>query len=259
MVCIINLFENVICVIIKAILKNFIEICSVVTTIIIAVVNYKFIKKQEEKDRKQEKINRIVNFQSVLILSDKIEFVLHMDSLHNYSVSLPYKNVLFKEDEKIQNGNTYALDMVIYLKNMSNIFPNKVCVNEIKFWNTSEDSKEKFEQIYMNFINCDSMYKEVSINNNKETCFAILCCCSKDDLEKLRTCEGKKRIFNFEFEMLIKNSCKIINKCKVRGKFKLVDKQNISSGSLGGTKEKLIFEIVESYLNLKEIKEEDYE
>lgn len=258
MVCIINLFGNIICVIIKVVLKNFIEICSLVTTIIIAVVNYKFIKKQEEKDRRQEKINRIVNFQSVLILSDKIEFVLHMDSLHNYSVLLPYKNVLFKE-EKTENGNTYALDMIIYLKNMSNIFPSEVCVNEIKFWNTSEDAKENFEQIYMNFINNDLSYKEVTINNNRETCFSTLCCCSKEDLEKLKVCEGENRLFNFEFDIAIKNSCRIINKCKVRGKFKLKDKQDLSSGNLGGTKEKLIFEIVESYLNLKEIKEENYE
>lgn len=260
--CICYFFETIINIIsecLKFIGDNLVEILALGTTIIIARVNYKFLKKQDEKISRNDLINRKANLQSILIFSDKIEMILHLDSWHNYTESLPHKNVLFKEPD-MKNGQTYAFNIYLYLKNLTNIFPCDISVHKFMIWDNSTDPKEKIEQINLNFINYHPGYKEVTINSNKETCIDVMCCCDKDDLKKFEKYNSKNRVFNFRVEMSIKNSCGIINECIVRGKFRLnSNKKNLSDGNYGGTKEQLIFEVIDSYLNVLKIEEENNE
>lgn len=260
--CICYFFETIINIIskcLKFIGDNFVEILALGTTIIIARVNYKFLKKQDEKISRNELINRKAKLQSILILSDKIEMILHLDSYHNYTVSLPYKNVLFK-DANTKNGQTYAFNIYFYLKNLTNIFPCNILVYKFMIWDNSTNPKEKIEQMHLEFINYHPKYKEVTINSNKETCIDVVCCCDKDDLIKFQKYNDKNRVFNFRVEMSVKNSCGIINECVVRGNFKLnKNKKDLSDGNHGGTKEKLQFEVIDSYLNVLKIEEESNE
>ncbi len=260
--CICYFFETIINIMgecLKFIGDNFVEILALGTTIITARVNYKFLKKQDEKISRNDSINRKANFQSILILSEKIEMILNLDSWHNFTESLPYKNVLFK-DANTKNGQTYAFNIYLYLKNLTNIFPSKISVHELKIWDNSTNPKEKIKQINLDFINYHPGYKEVTINGNKETCIDVMCCCEKEELLKFQKYNNKNRLFNFRVEMSVKNSCGILNECVVRGKFKLnSNKQDLSDGNIGGTKEKLMFEVIDSYLNVLKIEEESNE
>lgn len=240
----------------NTIVNNFADYCALATTILIAMVNYKYLKKQDEKNARLECISRKANFQSIVIFGKILKITLYLDSIHNYTESMPYKNVLFNK-KNAENGNTYAFDMIIYLNNLTNIFPSEILVEEILIWDNSIDHKEHIKQMHLRFINYFPKYKMVTINGNKETCIDVLCCLDKDELLLLSNYDKKDTIFNFNIAMSIKNSCNIINNCKVRGTFKMNNnKKDLSSGCSGGAKKELTFEIIESFLNISDIEEE---
>lgn len=247
---------NRISIVLDLIKDDFVEICALATTIIVAIVNYKYLKKQDEKNAKNESIKRKAELQSTVIIR-KIEMVLHLDSLHNFMETENFNNVLIK-DENIKNGEAYAFNLILYLTNLTYIFPNEVFVKSIDIYNTRINPKEINEQFIFNFknINKEVKYKSVTITEEKETCINIMCCVNKEDICDLEKYNKESEMLNFIMELKIKNPCNIVKKCEVKGQFKCTEEVDLSDGSHGGQKEKLLFKVEQAELKELEITEE---
>jgi hypothetical protein len=233
-----------------------VDIFTIVTPILIAFFGYRTSKKQDEKILKDNEINRKANFQSSLILSDKMEILIYMDSLHNYSEYEKDQNVLLSRKDLV-NGMCYAFNLDLYLENLTNIFPSSAIIYEVELYDNSPNSKDlRGNFINYTFLNRNRIFKRTTIDKNKNTCISILCCVSYGEMNILKQYNDLDRILSIVIKLAIKNTCGIITNCMVKGTFKIVNFIDLISGAAGGSKKKWELKVEKAYLEIESIEEE---
>lgn len=234
---------------------------SILIPISIAVGGWKISKKQNEKILEDNKVNRLANYNSNIILDEfknKSYIILYFKTWHNYSEVLPYKNILLSNKEKNINGMTYAITINLAFKNIGKIIPTQCNIKKFMLYDTTDDkNKQKNStQLHIDFINYYSDFKNTTIDKDGLIIINFLCCITDEQYDELKSYNATNKKLNFIMELKIKNQFNIVNECEVSGLFKQTKKENIGTNSLGGQKEKLVLKLDASYLTVKNIYEQ---
>lgn len=227
----------------------------------IAFVGWKISQRQNKKILEDNKVNRLANYNSNIILAEsknKSYIIFHLKTWHNYSELLPYKNVLLSNKEKNINGMTYAITINLAFKSIGKIIPTQCNIKKFMLYDTTDDkSKQKnSKQLCIDFINYYPNFRNITIDKDELIIVNFLCCVTNEQYNELKLYDATNKKLNFVMELKIKNQFNIVNECEVSGLFKQAKKENDGTNSLGGQKEKLVLKLDASYLTVKNIYEQ---
>ena len=236
----------------------FVDICQVLTPIIIAWIGSIYSKKIDKKILEDNRINRIAKMQSILSFEKEVEMFLYNDSWQNYTYQSNYTNVLLNKEDT-NTKMFYGMKFIFHFKNLTDIYPKDILVSDISIWDNKDNVKEQFEdkQLYVEFQNIDNRYKPVTLGEQKITYMEAVCCLNETMINKFVNYKKTNTFFNICAKLKIRNICGIINECAISGKFKIKNRIDLSSGNLGGNKVKIELECKEAFLEVLNVFEED--
>lgn len=209
--------------------------------------NNKKIYATNDKILKDNEINRIANFYSLLDLKKEIEIEFLANQFIVSSEQEKLTNVLYAEkyEEK-------AVRFTLFFTSIGKIIPSEVIIDDMMLVVSEKEMSKK-----NSFINCSNknpLYKPISYigNTSNEVGISFICNLSKESLNNLIKEVEQQEKFNFEILLKIKNKFNIISTLKLRAS--IIKSDSEIKKQSGKIKYNLIS--IKNFMNVKEIKED---
>jgi len=133
----------------------------------------------------------------------------------SYSELEKYENVLIVADaDNIIDGYCYAIEMNLYLKNLTNYYPNKIKVKMARMWDTSDSSENDFNLEFYNYV---LKFVPFTIDENMENACKIYFIINSECMKKLIQTDYSDKKLNIIIDLEYKNSFNIKSSNKLRG------------------------------------------
>lgn len=234
------------------------DIANVLATVILGVLGYRYTKIQDKKIDNQNKIERLTKYQSIITVDNELNSNITLDiaTWHNYKYISQFENVLLTDKELI-DGMTYAFDLNIMLKCLSDTLPSKIRIKQIDMFDTHVDKKDEYkEQLILRFTNTNYEFKSLCFDNNKILQMTCLCCITDKEYKKLGEHDYSNKNINFQFVFEVENQFNIITEINLRAVFKIENLLDVGTSNFGGQKAQLKLKLIRSYSNIVNTYEE---
>lgn len=234
---------------------------SLVSTISIAIFGWRLSERQQQKTLEDNKINRLANFNSNVILDDEqpSAIICHIDTLYNYSMVAQTQNVLLSNKIVHEIGTAYSISINLSFKSIGNIIPTLCKFEKIILYDTTIDKnkQKETEQAIMEFFSYNSEFKSLAIKDKDSLNTEVLCCISEEEYKKIVNYDYSNRNLNIVIDLNVKNQFGIVSNCQICGLFKPGEKKNVGTSSLGSQKEKTTLKLERVSLMIKSTYEEE--
>lgn len=189
---------------------------TLIATVIIARKNSKQVAEQNKKILYDNKMQRLTNYHSNVILSDSpLEIKYDVDEIKQYS----------NFAHLVGSNMTNLVEFKFMLKSISNVFPTQIKIEDFLLWNT--DMKNECVKKDLIHPKVSGNYNDTGIIEDDNIILLIWYGMSIEEKNKIIEWTNIKNYINFEIKLKIKNQVNIETELVLNGIYKYKENEYI--------------------------------
>lgn len=191
-----------------------IDIIAVCVTCYIAYRVEKYTKKQDDKILEDNKMQRIANYHSNIILSDNpIKFLFDYKYLNDSGIHTKFAqlfNIYFDKE---------AVELSLNLKSISSIVPTQAKITRITLWNSKNLNSNSINNDLLKY-EYNNTFNSIGILGNDELMISILIGVTSEEKEKINNWINNNEYINISLDITIRNQFNIETQSELYGTYK---------------------------------------